>query len=197
MTSPSLPQKPPTGFASKIDKDGQPSWIRYVAAVTGALAAVAGYLTVRSAVLSDQAIYHSNQGVLFQAQASDAWAEYQADSIKARIVATAAATTADPAVKADLQKQADELRSRQPDSKANAQAKQATRDFELKNGAKQLGERDILQYAGMAIQLGIALASVAALTKRYEAFAVGVFVGAIGVAITGYAQYYHYFVVVK
>ncbi len=181
----------------KNDRDGNPAWVRYVAAVTGALAAVAGYLTVRSAVLSDQAIYHSNQGVLYQAQASDFWNEYQANSIKARIVETAMATTTDPAVKADLQKQSDELRARQPGCKKDAQDKEALRDLELKNGGKQLGERDILQYAGMAIQLGIALASVAALTRRFVVFSVGCLTGAIGVGIVGYAQYYHFFVHVQ
>jgi hypothetical protein len=57
-----------------------------------------------------------------------------------------------------------------------------------------LGERDILQYAGMAVQLGIALASVAALTRRYDAFMAGVICGVLGVLTTGYALAAHFLI---
>ena len=66
-----------------------PSWIKQVAVLTGVLAAISGYLVVRSTMLTNDAIYMSNQAILAQTQSSDAWAEYQADSIKARVVETA------------------------------------------------------------------------------------------------------------
>ena len=63
----------------------------------------------------------ATRGVLFQAQASDKWAEYQADSIKARIVETAL-LTAPPGTKStvSLQAAAADLRARQPNDKATA-----------------------------------------------------------------------------
>jgi hypothetical protein len=152
------------------------------------LAAFAGFLTVRGANLTNQAIYHSGQAVLHQAQASDAWAEYQSASIKARIVETALLSgAADAAGKNSLDAQAKELRDRQPPIKQRAQDQEAQREAELHNSAQRLAQKDLLDYAGMAVQLGIALASVAALTRRAPAFAVGVLCGAIGVAVTGYA----------
>src|ERR1700691_3502137 len=60
--------------------------IGQVAVLTGVLAALTGFLTVRATTLTNQAIYESNQAILSQTQASDAWAEYQADSVKAHIV---------------------------------------------------------------------------------------------------------------
>jgi hypothetical protein len=52
----------------------------------------------------------------------------------------------------------------------------------------------LLDYAGMAAQMGIALASVAALTRRREAFVIGALCGAAGIAITAYAIIANHFV---
>ena len=74
--------------ARKQDGDNPP-WLRQVAMLTGVLAALSGFLAVRSTSLTNDAIYESNQAILAQTQSSDAWSEYQADSIKARIVEVA------------------------------------------------------------------------------------------------------------
>jgi len=182
-------------FVKKAAEDPTaPTWIRYVAMLTGALAAVAGYLTVRSTVLSNQAIYNSNQGVLYQAQASDAWAEYQADSVKARMSEIAMKTTKDPDAIQWLTVQDVVTRDRQPQAKKDAQDLELERNDVLAHSKRLLGERDILQYAGMAVQLGIALASVAALTRRYDAFMAGVICGVLGVLTTGYALAAHFLI---
>jgi hypothetical protein len=164
-----------------------PPWLKRVPMLTGVLAAFAAFLTVRGANLSNQAIYHSNQGVLHQAQASDAWAEYQANSIKARIVETALLTAGDPSQKDTLAGQAKELRNRQPAIKQHAQDEEKTRESQLTVGSRLIAQKDLLDYAGVAVQLGIAMASVAALTRRSPAFAVGIMCGAAGGAITAYA----------
>jgi hypothetical protein len=171
-----------------------PSWLKRVPLLTGVLAALAGFLTVRGANLSNQAIYHSNQGVLHQARASDAWAEYQANSIKARIVETTLLSAIDPATKGALGAQAKDLRERQPPIRVMAEDQERQRDAELAGGQKRLAEKDLLDYAGMVAQMGIALASVAALTRRRPAFSVGVVCGAAGVAITAYAIIANHFV---
>lgn len=183
---------------SKPAEDG-PSWLQYVAMLTGGLAALAGFLAVRSTTLTNDAIYESNQAVLAQTQASDAWAEYQADSIKARIIETQ--MTAMPAMpaasRADLSQQALQLRERQPEAKQDAQNKTAERDEHLKEGHRRLAEKDLLNYADLAAQLGIALASVAALSKRRAAFVAGVCAGVAGVVITAYVFIAHYLTAMK
>jgi hypothetical protein len=162
--------------------------------LTGGLAALAGYLTVRSTYLANDAIYHSTRGVLCQAQSSDAWAEYQAESIKARIAETALETATDPAVRQQLTQEAADFRDKQtaPEQQAKDLANQ--RDIEMALGTHRLGERDTLNYAGMATQLGIALASVAALTKRYNVFVIGIFCGLGGLALTAFGLFQHFFV---
>ena len=173
-----------------------PSWLNYVAVLTGALAALAGFLAVRSTTLTNDAIYESNQAVLAQAEASDSWAEYQAASIKARIVETqmTAMPNMPAATRAELSKQDMELRDRQPEAKKIALDKAAERDGFLKEGRHRLAEKDLLNYADLAAQLGIALASVAALSKRRTAFLAGILSGVTAAGITAYVFFMHYLV---
>ena len=172
------------------DHEPPPPWINYVAMLTGVLAGLAGFLTVRSTTLTNTAIYESNQAILAQAQSSDAWAEYQADSIKARIVETqllVTGSTINPDDRAKLEAGAQDLRTRQPKIQQEAQAKAAERDAHLEQGQSQLQTRDLISYANLAVQLGIALASVAAIVRLRRAFEVAVVVGVTGVLIAAYA----------
>jgi uncharacterized protein DUF4337 len=171
-----------------------PGWMRYVALLTGLLAALGGYLTVRCTNLSNEAIFFSNQAVLKQAQASDAWEEFQANSIKARIVESQLALNGSMT---DAQRQEitdfdQKVRARQPILSDEAKQMAADREEMLGKGFRRLSEKDLLSYAGMAVQFGIALASVAALTRRKPAFHGGILAAAVGVAITAYALITHH-----
>jgi Domain of unknown function (DUF4337) len=171
-----------------------PPWVNYVAMLTGILAALSGFLVVRSTNLTNDAIYESNQAILAQAQASDAWAEYQANSIKARIVETQIMATGSLSAndRKSLADQDEDVRARQPENKKAANDKELARDSHLEAGSKNLADRDLLGYASLAAQLGIALASVAAMVRKRIAFDVGAAVGLVGVAITAYVFIHHY-----
>lgn len=165
------------------------SWLKYVAMLTGALAALAGFLVVRSANLTNQAIFASNQAILAQAEASDAWAEYQANSIKARIVETelVASNPLNPNDRAALAKVDEDLRNRQPASKELASQKTSERDQHMKDTEKHMAEKDLLEYAGLAVQMGIVLASMAAMVKKPIALYAAFIVALIGGLLTAYA----------
>lgn len=162
--------------------------MKRVPMITGVLAGLAGFLTVRSANMSNQAIYNSNQAVLHQALASDHWAEYQSDSVKRHIDENSILVgVSNPKSEQLISKQVTELRDRQSNAKQQAQNEEALRVQELQNGQKKLAIKDFLDYAGVAAQLGIALSSVAALTKKKPAFHAGLFAGAVAILVTGYA----------
>lgn len=177
---------------TNADKTNEPAppWVAYVAMLTGILAGVAGFLTVRSTTLTNNAIYESNQAILAQAQSSDDWAEYQADSIKSRIIETqitAAGSALDPAARAALEAEDKDFRDRQPKSESAAQAKADERDAHLSHGKDYLATRDLISYANLATELGIALASVAAMVRVRRAFDGAILVGVVGVGIAAYA----------
>lgn len=180
------------GIIERNTSEGDaPGWLKQVAMLTGVLAAISGYLTVRSATLTNDAIYMSNRAILAQTQSSDAWAEYQADSIKARVVETAILATPNSPNLDALTKEAKELRDRQPALRKTATDKTAERDEHLKDGGKRLAERDQLVYAGFAAQVGIALASVAALVRSRIVFYMGIGAGVAGVMLMIYAFSLH------
>ena len=170
-----------------VDPTAAP-WMKRVPMITGVLAGLAGFLTVKGANLSNQAIYHSNQAVLHQAQASDHWTQYQADSVKRHIDDTALIVgVADPSAKASLQAESKTLHDRQAPLASDAGSEELLRTSELQNAAQLLSQKDLLDYAGVGAQIGIALASIAALTKKKAAFNAGVVLGLVAVLITGYA----------
>jgi hypothetical protein len=175
--------------ARREQADDDAPWIKQVAMLTGLLAALSGFLDVRSTIVTNNAIYESNQAILSQTEASDAWNEYQADSIKARIIETAVATTNNipPRNRGKLEDEEKDLRGRQDDLKKKAHDETTARDEHLANGLKRLAEKDLLGYAGLASQLGIALASVAALVRWRLPFMVAIGFGVLGIAIAGYA----------
>ena len=176
---------------AREDTGEAPSWIKQVAVLTGVLAAISGYLTVRSTMLTNDAIYMSNQAILAQTQSSDAWAEYQADSIKARVVETALLVGANAQDRDALMSEGKALRDRQPALRKSATDKAAERDNYLKDGRKRLSERDLLSYASFAAQIGIALVSVAALVRSRNVFYTGIGAGVAGVLVMAYAFAVH------
>ena len=184
----------PAELKTDSAKAGGP-WLRYVALLTGVLAGLGGFLTVRGASMSNDAIYRNTKAVLFQAHASDTWTEYQANSIKAHVLETQLDIdngTMAPAVRKKLEDEESKYRARQPALKQTAQADEATRD-QFRDGAdKVLNEKGQLDIAGVAVQLGIALASVAGLTRRKEAFVAGILAGAFGAGLTAYVLVHHF-----
>jgi hypothetical protein len=174
--------------AAKQGDPEQTPWVKQVAMLTGVLAAMSGFLDVRSTTITNEAVYSSNQAILAQTEASDSWTEYQADSIKARIVETAmVGNNLKAGDKNALMKDDQDLRDRQAGIKQHAQAKEQEREQHLKDGLKYLGEKDLLGYAGLSAQLGIALASVAALVRWRLPFIVGICAGAAGALIAAFA----------
>ena len=79
------------------------------------------------------------------------------------------------------------LRDRQPKSKQEALDNLAQQQTHLSKGSKSLGQKDLLGYAEIAAQLGIAIASVAAMTRKRQVFYMGVGVGVASILITTYA----------
>jgi hypothetical protein len=179
-------------IAERKTAEGEnPPWIKHVAMLTGVLAAMAGFLTVRSTVLTNDAIYMSNRAILAQTQSSDAWAEYQADSIKAHVAETALLSMPASVGRDALSKQDEDLRARQPGLQKAAMSKSAERDGYLKNSGKALAERDLLSYAGFSAQTAIALASVAVLVRSRNTFYLGIAAGATAVLVMAFAFAIH------
>jgi len=146
-------------------KEKRDSWTRYVSLMIVVLAVITAYGSLKSGG-------YGSRVLLNQALASDAWAYYQAKSIK-RSLAEMESRTGLPEAQADAKKRADEYRVEQDGIKRDAERFEATRDEAAKHGPP-------LGSGIAALQIAIALASVCMITKRKSMWAASGGLGLVG-----------------
>jgi len=153
------------------DKETRESWTRYVSLMIVALA-------VATAIGSLKAGGFGSKVILYQSQASDTWALYQAKSIKQRL-AELEAHSSDAALAAKAAEDVNRYRAEQKDVEAKAMSLEAARDEAGRHGPP-------LGFAIASLQISIALASVCLITKRKGLWAAA---GALGTLGVGYLVY--------
>jgi hypothetical protein len=155
-------------------KEQRESWTKYVSLMVVVLAVATGVGSLKAGGFSTKV-------VLFQGQASDTWAFYQAKSIKQRIAELEArqATGADAASAA-----ADVVRYKADEKELQAKAAhlEETRDGFAKHGPP-------LGFGITLLQISIALASVCLLTKRKMLWVASGVLGAIGIGYLIFGLY--------
>jgi hypothetical protein len=157
------------------EKERREAWTRYVSLMVVALA-------VATAIGSLKAGGFGSRVVLFQAQASDTWAFYQAKSIKQRIAEMEShAANADLAAKAaaDVARYRGEL----AELENKASGLEDKRNQAAKHGPP-------LGFAIASLQVAIALASVCLITKRKALWGASGLLGAIGAIALVYGLYF-------
>ena len=163
-------------------------WIKWVAATTAVVSALAAFGSVRSQGFANEALFHSNQAVLYQAQASDAWNEFQANSLKRHANENSAAElralglgtgAAEQRATALEEAVRDKYRPTQDALEPKARDLEGQRDRERLEADAFRARKDQTGLAVGVFQGAIGLASVAALTKRFELWVLGV-AGGVG-----------------
>jgi hypothetical protein len=156
------------------EKERRQGWTQYVSLMIVVLA-------VATAIGSLKAGGFGGKVMLFQAQASDSWAFYQAKSIKQRIAEMEARRTTG-AEAAGAAADVERYRAEEKDLQAKAERLEASRDGAAKHGPP-------LGFAIALLQIGIALASVCLITKRKLLWAASGLLGAIGIFYVIYGLY--------
>lgn len=142
---------------------------------TSAAALSAAILAVLAAVASLLAGHHANEAMLEQMQASDAWAYFQAKSIKSTVLDTRLqllAAMGKPASDADR----DKLKAYDDDGK---KIEEEGHEREAASKA-HLARHNGLARAVTVLQVAIALAAVAVLTRRRLVWFGSLALGALG-----------------
>jgi hypothetical protein len=148
------------------EKERRESWTRYVSLMIVVLA-------VATAIGSLKAGGFGSKVILYQAQASDTWALYQAKSVKQRI-AELEARSADAQLAAKAAADVARYAAEEKDVEAKANALEHARDEAGRHGPP-------LGFAIASLQISIALASVCLITKRKGLWVAAGSLGAIGV----------------
>lgn len=161
------------------------SRVAITVAVLAVLAAVAGSLET---VEGGHALADSSEAVLHQDQATDAWDEFQADGLKKYMYAIAADTN--PAHASDYKAEAKKRSEKQAEDRKKATEDETDRDKLMVESKKHEDRHHWLTGAATLFEIGIAMSTVAIITRRKwlwyaaTAFAVGG-LGLLGTAYLG------------
>ena len=148
-------------------------------AVLAVMAAAAGSLET---VEGGRAITASGEAVLAQDQATDAWNEYQADSLKRHMYDIAADNGG--AHEAEYKSDSSAQRREQDSASKSAGLFEKNRDARLRDSATHEDRHHWLTGAATLIEIGIALSTVAIITRRQ-----GFWLGAMGLGALGTALF--------
>lgn len=144
-------------------------------AVLAVLAATSGSLET---IEAGGAIIAANHAVLQQNKASDAWAEYQADSLKKHLYGIAADA---PGPNSDRYRQiADEQKGTQTKIKVQAKESEKERDALLAEQERHERRHHMLTLAATLLEVGIAVCTVAIITRRKSFWLGSMLLGAAG-----------------
>lgn len=160
------------------ERDPFISRVSITVAVLAVMAAAAGSLET---VEGGRAITQSSEAVLAQDKATDSWNEYQADSLKRHMyeIASVAGSSKADAYAREINKDRDS----QDKARDKAQDAEKDRDARLKESALHEERHHWLTGAATLIEIGIALSTVAIITRRKIFWLAAVGLGAVGAAL--------------
>ncbi len=157
------------------ERDPFISLVSITVAVLAVLAAAAGSLET---VEGGRAITMSSDAVLAQDKATDAWNEYQADSLKRHMYTIAAG--AGGAQAQSYRTIVAQQRAAQDKARGEAEGAQKERDHLTSQSARHEERHHWLTGAATLIEIGIALSTVAIITRRRVFW-----FGALGLGVVG------------
>ena len=159
------------------------SLVSITVAILAVMAAAVGSLET---IEAGGAITSASEAVLSQDKATDAWNEYQADSLKKHIYGIAADGGGAKAEK--YAETAKEQVEKQADIKKEATREEAERDALLKASREHEHRHHWLTAAATLLEIGIAVCTVAIITHRRHFWLGSVALGLVGLTL-GIAAY--------
>jgi hypothetical protein len=156
-------------------------WLTWLSLSTAILAVLAAIASLESGDHANEAIVLKTDATLTQSSADDAWAFFQAKSVKEEMYRALTLLAPRPEVAAEWVKKANEESEQKAEKKAEAEKLGA----EVKSADAESKQHLVLhhQFAKSVtiFQVAIALAAIAALARRKALWWVSLGVGALGV----------------
>jgi hypothetical protein len=165
---------------------GATPWTTWLSLSTAVIAVLAAIASLEAGAYANDAIVRKDDAILHQSKADDAWAHYQAAGIKAVVYATQAEGATRPELAAKWQGEADRERGAQKARKEEAEAEQARVEEMDEHAVHKLHVHHQFARSVTVFQVSIALAAIAALTRRKPMWWVSLAAGVIG---TGFFVY--------
>jgi len=173
------------GGHGETGEGGGARWTSYLSLQTAVIAVFAAVASLESGGNSNEAILAKNEAILFQSQASDQWAYYQAKGVKESLAANQAllvgSTNTSLAAKFDTE--AARYRAEQSDIQTKARELEAKVKESNERAEKLLEHHHRFAIAVTLFQIAIALSAIAALTKRKALWSVGLAASVAGLVL--------------
>ncbi|MBL6940301.1 MAG: DUF4337 domain-containing protein [Alphaproteobacteria bacterium] len=161
-------------------------FISYVAITVAALAVLAAGAGSLETMEGEGSLGATSEAVLMQDRATDTWNEFQADSIKKHLYTVASKSTTDAANIAYYKKQAKEYGETQNKLHKDAEDREKERDDLLKESAHHEERHKWLTGSATLFEIGIALSTVAIITRRSYLWYGALLFGAVGVGLLAF-----------
>jgi hypothetical protein len=161
---------------------GPPPWTMWLSLSTAVIAVLAAIASLEAGANANDAIVRKDDAILHQAKADDAWAHYQAAGIKSVVYATQADGATRPDLAAKWHGEADRERSSQKALKDEAEGEEARVEEMDEKAAHKLHVHHQFAKSVTVFQVSIALAAIAALTRRKPMWWVSLAAGGAGAA---------------
>ncbi|MBC5827273.1 MAG: DUF4337 domain-containing protein [Candidatus Eremiobacteraeota bacterium] len=159
--------------------------LRFIPLLAAVLAIFAGLSSLYASRLGEEGLSSKNEAVLAQARASDMWAEYQAESIKAHLYEIAViANVSTPTGRSRLRALEAQYRRRQPALLSSAKMAEEDRDAALRFSQRIESRKVKFDIAVALYEVAIVLASIAAIVRRWALFGLSAAGGVVGLAFT-------------
>ncbi len=157
-------------------------WTLWLSLSTAVIAVLAAIASLEAGANANDAIVRKDDAILHQSKADDAWSHYQAAGIKAVVYATQAEGASVPELAAKWRNEAERERHEQKTIKDEAEDEQLRVDEMDEKSAHKLHVHHQFARSVTVFQVSIALAAIAALTRRKPMWWVSLAVGATGAA---------------
>ena len=161
---------------------GGAAWILYLSLSTALIAVFAAVASLESGSYANDAIVQKNESILNQAKASDQWAYFQAKGIKAVVYTTQSEVVSGNA-EAAAKFREEGKREKAEQAELSAKAKELEKKVEESDKESEHSLHIHHQFAKAVtiFQVAIALAAIAALTRKRQMWMVSLAGGLVGV----------------
>ena len=156
-------------------------WLTWLSLSTAILAVLAAIASLESGDHANEAIVLKTDATLTQSAAGDAWAFYQAKSIKEDVYRALTPLAPRPEVAADWMKAADEEHKQKLEKKVEAEKLMKEVEAADTESKHHLALHHRFAKSVTIFQVAIALAAIAALARRKPMWWVSLAAGAIGI----------------
>jgi hypothetical protein len=160
--------------------EGGPAWTLYLSLSTAIIAVFAAIASLESGANESRALLAKNEAILAQSKATDQWAYYQAKGTKATLFEVQAEIATSPEIAAKMSERREKYKKEQEEIEKEARALEKEVKERGEEGEEFFHHHHRFALAVTIFQVSIALAAIAALTRRKPLWWVSMAVGAAG-----------------